>query len=90
MTHPKRFRDMSLTERELDDLVSWMRRDCYLRTIENPDIVGISEAYLDRFEARAKRLLPLWRQWGLSNCRAAGYSAGYDSGRECGPDEECV
>lgn len=80
MTHPKRFRDMSLTAEDAADIAQ-----AYWR----PDFAEVDGAW-DCFVDRCMRLLPLWRQWGLRNCRAAGYSAGYDSGRECGPDEECV
>lgn len=46
----RRFRDMSLTETDAAEMAS--ARFCYI------------DDY-DRFEARAKRLLPLWRKLGL-------------------------
>ena len=78
---------MSLTERELDDALQWMRRDCYLRNVQNANgRRGLAATlYLDRLETRAKRLLPLWRKLGLkqltNNARAEGYVCGVDDAR---------
>jgi|SRR5690606_12495614 len=59
MSKPKHFRDMSLTE---DDL--WSRICEYEGKHYDPDGYGYY-AQRERLEARAQRLLPLWRKWGL-------------------------
>ena len=82
MTRPKRFRDTSLTEEEVRAIV-WDYIHCTY-DIHAP----LFDEHAPKLESRAQRLLPLWREWGLRDCRAAGYRVGYDSGRECGPDEE--
>lgn len=55
----RRFRDMRLTT---DDM--WSRIGDHIGRNYDPDGYGYSKQCA-RLEARAKRLLPLWREWGL-------------------------
>lgn len=55
----RRFRDMSLTEDEVDFLVAQYVRD---RQYNERDV---TRALGWEINDRAKRLLPLWRAWGL-------------------------
>ena len=67
----RRFRDMSLTE---DEVIAMVRdRGCFLPSLPKRE----------KRLARAKRLLPLWRQWGLKRLKDEGRSEGY----VCGADD---
>lgn len=67
----RRFRDMSLTEDEVDAILSE-----YLYHGTYTELAYFE--FRERLEARAKRLLPLWRQWGLRELRYAGWIDGHN------------
>lgn len=59
----RRFRDMSLTEDEVSAKIAAYRERTNRRLFKYPR--SVFHIYLNSGEARAKRLFPLWRQWGL-------------------------
>ena len=82
MTRPKRFRDMSLTD---DEVVAIIERDMYTRDGLLPGADVRAQCW--RLYDRAKRLLPLWRRWGLENLQIDGYQGGYNDGHKAGHDQ---
>lgn len=70
----RRFRDMSLTEDDVQTLVNdhptlWERLIDGKQNPESGEWETDTTA-LDRFTDRAKRLLPLWRTWGLRDLKS--------------------
>lgn len=76
----RRFRDMSLTEDEAGRSAyeRWFERCCGL------DAQGttVAVARYNKLETRAKRLLPLWREWGLQELATKEFAAGLDAHNE--------
>lgn len=68
----RRFRDMRLTT---DDM--WSRIGDHIGRNYDPDGYGYSKQCA-RLEARAKRLLPLWRDIGLRELRYDGWIDGHN------------
>ncbi len=66
----RRFRDMSLTEEEVRAIV--LERGCFLSSLPKRE----------KRLAKAKRLLPLWRQWGLRDLRNEGFNDGWNTYRD--------
>lgn len=67
-TKPKRFRGMELTR---DDL--WCRIHEHVGKYYDPDGPGYNR--IAKIEAKALRLLPLWRKWGLQALYNQGHQA---------------
>lgn len=86
MIRPKRFRDMSLTPEEVEHLVLvW-----FTWRIDGDEDGPFEQRRYKRIEARAKRLLPLWRQLGLKelSCKSTVATIGeysYGCGEYKGP-----
>jgi hypothetical protein len=72
----RRFRDMSLTEDEVEHLVK-----VYASTKESA-LLDPTRALTWKFLDRAKRLLPLWRQWGLRDLENKGFHDGWATYRD--------
>lgn len=85
MTRTRRFRDMSLTEEEAEAIMYnhpdfFARHDIYFER-ENPETgeIEVTENRGAIIVARAKRLLPLWRKWGLRELFDRGFARGSEA-----------